>query len=158
MNTRATHLLLRECGSALVGALFLIVVVAAFGVFAVRLQLNQQQTATLHLQEHRALWAAHAGLEYWSNRVWNNAAIGCTNPPLPITLDLDAHIGLRGFRVTVTCDEVAIGAADLVYEVTADAWTSAYGSPDFVRRTLTRRIVTPSVPVPPLLPTPGVYE
>jgi MSHA biogenesis protein MshP len=137
----------RQQGSALIAALFLIVVVAALGAFAVRLQANQRQVANLQLLEYRATAAAHAGLEYWSSRVASDALVACPAPS-PDRLDLNAHAGLRGFTVDVSCTRIDSGMG-AVYEITADAWTSAYGSPDFVRRRLTRRVATIA---------PGVYD
>lgn len=126
-------------GFALVAALFLLVVASALGLFAMRLGAHQEQTASLQLGERRALAAAHAGLEYWSNRAFGNPSLPCG---APVSLNLQAYApnaGFDGYQVTVSCVRIASGP-QAVYEVTADAWSGTFGNPDFVRRSLTRRI------------------
>lgn len=131
----------KQRGSALIAALFLIVVLAALGVFAARIGADQQQTANLQLLQYRALAAANTGLEFWANRAFNNPAIPCA----ATNLNLNGFSGLNGFIVTVTCVRI-VSAAQAVYEVTAVASSGAYGSLDFVRRTLTRRMTNISPP------------
>ena len=131
----------KEQGSALVVALFLIVVVGALGVFAVRLQTDQTQSGNLQLLRYRAVAAAQSGLEYWSHQVATNNNIAC--PPSPfLQLNFGSTTGLNGFSVTVSCIRIVSGTS-AVYEVTADARNNAnYGSADFVHRMLKRRIST----------------
>ena len=135
-------------GSALIAALFLIVVLAALGAFAVRIGSDQLQTANLQLLQYRALAAANSGLEFWAYRASTNPGTLCIPPPAPLNF---ANIrGLDGFIVTVRCTRIVVNGADVVYEVTADASSGVYGSPDFVRRRLTRRMST--------MPAPGVWD
>lgn len=128
-------------GSALIAALFLIVVLAALGAFAVRVAGDQRQGATLQLLQYRAWAAAHAGLEFWSHRVAANPALSCTVPPPP-TLTFAGIPELQGFRVTLACTRIASGVgAEAVYDVTAEAVSNAnFGNPEFVRRQISRRI------------------
>ncbi len=141
MSIRSPHLRRQAQGSALVAALFLVIVVGALGVFAVRLQTNQQQGATLQLQEYRAVQAAHAGLEYWSYQV---AHAGAACAPFPGTAleawDFSSYSGFAGFRVNTTCTLINTGADSRVYVVTAEAVSGAFGTPDFVRRSATRHM------------------
>jgi MSHA biogenesis protein MshP len=127
----------RQRGSALIAALFLIVVVAALGAFAMHLNAMQNQTATLQLLQARAAAAAHAGLEFWSQRVYsdpgNNLPCAATNVPI------SGFPGFDGFTVTVDCIRIANGSS-FVYEVTATAVHGAFGDPSFVRRQATRRL------------------
>lgn len=122
-------------GAALIVALFLIVVVAALGVFAVRIGVNQNQAVTLHLLEARAEAAAHAGLEYWSRRVHTDHTIPCTTSNVP----LGSLTGFDGFTVIVTCDR-SIAGSGFSYEVTSRAVHGTFGSPDFVQREAFRRV------------------
>jgi MSHA biogenesis protein MshP len=134
----------RDRGSALLAAMFLIVVVATLGIFAVRLQANQQQVGTLQLLQYRANAAAHAGLEYWSTRIASDPGIACST----VSINFDSYPGLRDFTVTAGCVAINAGTGN-VYIVTADARSGApFGSPDFVRRQLVRRVA----------PTSGVYD
>jgi MSHA biogenesis protein MshP len=121
-----------QSGSALVAAMFLLVVVGALGIFAARLQANQQQGATLQLQEYRASLAAQAGLEYWSYHLGHGSAALCTGgiPAIPFA----------GFSVTTTCSSVDTGTGSVIYVVTSDAQTGTFGTPDFVRRSVTRQM------------------
>jgi MSHA biogenesis protein MshP len=150
MNNGHASLAARHKGSALMAALFLIVVVAALGAFAVRLHATQQQVATLQLLEYRAQAAAYVGLEYWSHLVSSGGPLPpCSGLASRVAdLDLDDYDGLRGFTVDVFCEQVSIGGAADAYEVTAKSEHGSFGSPDFVRRSLTRHIQT----------TPPVYD
>lgn len=121
-------------------ALFLLVIVTALGAVSVRLTADQQQYGSLELAQMRATMAANAGLEYWSNRVFNDNTLDCAAGS-PIDIDLTSFPGFDGFRVRTWCARIQAGAG-YVYEISADASGGAYGSPDFVRRSLTRRIST----------------
>lgn len=125
-----------ERGSALLAALFLIVVVAALGAFAVRIGSDQQQTATLQLLQYRAVAAADAGLEVLAYLAASTfpAPMACPAPAAPIVIS--------DFDVTLNCFRSDLEADDRVYVLTATATirTAAYGSPDFVRRTRTRTV------------------
>jgi MSHA biogenesis protein MshP len=117
-------------GFSLVAALFLIVVVAALGAFAVRIGMGQQQTVNLSLLSARALSAANSGIEYGAYQALNAAT--CASATLNLT-----EAGLAGFTVSVTCSpsshSEAGGAVD-VYRIEALAAYGTYGTPDFVSR------------------------
>ena len=119
-----------ERGSALIAAMFLIVVVVALGVFAARLGANQQQVASLELAQFRAIAAANAGLEFWSNRINSNSNVACGATP-----------AFDGHALAVVCILIA-SAAGIVYDITCTASRGTYGTPDFVRRSATRRVTT----------------
>jgi len=134
---------LRQRGAALIAALFLVVVLAALGAFAVNIGMGQQQTSDLQLLQYRTLAAANAGLEFWATQAANNpglaAVTGCS-AVLPMTPP-----GMSGFTVNVSCTPIVSGTQH-VYEVTSTATTGNYGSPDFVRRTVTRRMTDIAAP------------
>lgn len=117
-------------GMALIAALFLIVVLAALGMFAVRIGNAQQQTVNLGLLGDRAVAAANSGMEYGIYRQLNT---GCVSANATINLNQAA---LAGFRVVVTCTPVAGGKFDIV----ASASSGTYGSPDYVFRSVTRTV------------------
>jgi MSHA biogenesis protein MshP len=117
-------------GFSLVAALFLIVVVAALGAFAVRIGASQQQTANLALLSARALAAANSGIEFGAYRALN--AGSCANATLNLT-----EGGLNGFTVNVTCSASAhaeSGGTVNVYLIDATATAGLYGMPDYVSR------------------------
>jgi MSHA biogenesis protein MshP len=122
-------------GSALLTALFLIVVVAALGVAAMRLGNDQRHSATLEVLQMRATFAAHAGLEYWTRRAFLNSNIPCSSDQI----NFNPQDRLDGFTVQASCTRIAMDAL-AVYEITAVATHGAYGNPDYVRRSLRRRV------------------
>ena len=117
-------------GFSLVAALFLIVVVAALGAFAVRIGMGQQQAVNLSLLSARALAAANSGIEYGAYQALN--ASTCASATLVL-----GEAGLSGFSVAVTCTVTShseAGANVSVFRIEALASLGAYGAPDFVSR------------------------
>jgi MSHA biogenesis protein MshP len=121
----------RERGFALVGALFLLVVLAALGAFAIRINMTQRHASTLELQELRAQAALQAGLEYAASRL---APGGNCNRVRNIP-------GLPGnFTVTFTAcvrqgPYIIDGNTVFIYTFQQVAATSGiYGTPEYVRR------------------------
>ena len=132
MNARAMSERPRARGFALVPALFLIVVLGALAVIAVRVGTAQQQAVTMSLEEARALAAAQAGIEWGAYQsIKANACVAST------TLNL-TEAALTGFAVTVTCTTSTFinGAppAASSYVLKSTAVTGTYGQPGYVRR------------------------
>lgn len=127
MSVRAAH---RERGFALIAALFLLVVLAALGAFAVHINMTQRHTSTLELQELRAQAALQSGIDYAASRL---LATGDCNrvrdiPDMPgnfaVTFAncIGRDYGINGVTVTIyTLDVTARSGA-------------AYGTPEFVVR------------------------
>lgn len=116
-------------GFALVPAIFLIVVLASLAAFAVRLNVQQQQTVDLAVLGSRALAAANGGLEWGAYRALNGT---CASGSLSL-----AEGALTGFSVDVTCTATtsAEGAATVsAYTVESVATAGTYGQPGYVRR------------------------
>lgn len=134
----------RQHGSALFAALFLLVVVGALGAYAVQLGVNAAHADSLQLLQVRAEAAAQSGLEFASYR-----ALGGTCAAGPTAVNLNASPDLRSFAVAVTCRSITVVGAERVYELSASAVMGAYGSPDFVQRTLARRVTNS--------PPPGIW-
>lgn len=121
-------------GMAMIAALFMIVVVAALGVFAIRLGTNQEQTANLQLRTYRVEVTASSGLELLIYRARNGVCLADTPaPPLSqVTLTLSCTGATTHF--------VDAATQITVFDLTATASQGAYGTPDFVQRRVTRRV------------------
>ena len=125
---------IRRRGFALIPALFLIVVLGALAVVAIRVGIGQQQAVTMSLEEARALAAAQAGIEWGAYQ-----SVGVTPQPgncaASATLNL-AEASLSGFTVIVTCSvtQFANGAAIYSYVLKSTASIGTYGQPGYVRR------------------------
>lgn len=135
---RTLHKLQR--GFSLVSAIFLLVVIAALGTFAVTLSTTQQQSAALDVLGARAYQAARAGIEWGAYQVLPASAAafatacraGTTSQavaPLPNTL--------AGFSVNASCSATSHveGTSTLwVYSLTSTATQGTVATPDYVER------------------------
>jgi MSHA biogenesis protein MshP len=123
-------------GFALVGALFVLVILAALGAFAVRMNMTQQHATDLELQEQRAQAALHAGIEYAAARLLGggNCASLAPLPNLPggFNVTFDPNCGPTPHQVNANTINV--------FTVTVTATLGAYGTPDFVSRTVSVRV------------------
>src|SRR5476649_2355833 len=72
-------------GFSLVSAIFLLVVIAALGTFAVTLFTTQQQSATMDVLGSRAYQAARAGIEWGEYQAIINNGAGINCAALPAT-------------------------------------------------------------------------
>ena len=129
-----------EHGFSLVAAIFLLVVLAGLGVFAVRINTLQQQTATESLRGSQAYYAARSGVAWGAYRALNAGV--CANTTLALT-----EGGTAGFSVTVQCSQSTYveGTTTIhvyVFDVRAEA--GAYGGPDYVSRRLQSKITDAS--------------
>lgn len=134
---RAPSFELRQRGFALVAAIFFLVVIAALGTFAMRLNVNQQHSTDLDLAVARAEAAAQSGIQYAAARVLaTNDCAGVDGESLSLS---------GGSRVDLACVpqnplQVVNGVPVNVFLVTATASRGNYGSPEFVSRQRTVRI------------------
>jgi MSHA biogenesis protein MshP len=127
-------------GVSLVTAVFLIVVLASLGTFAVRLTAVQQQTTGIAIRATQAMLAAESGIDWAAYRAINGGA--CTAATLTLT-----EAGANGFTVSVTCSQSAhteAGATINVYSIEALAQSGVYGGPDYVSRRLHARVTDAS--------------
>lgn len=121
-------------GFSLVTAIFLLVVIAALGTFAVTLSTTQQQSAALDVLGSRAYQASRAGIEWGAFQVLRNSSC-----PAPTTLAALPNT-LSGFNVTVICtpspsnpfDEA--GTTVNMFQLDSTAKQGAAGTPDYVER------------------------
>lgn len=130
----------RQAGFSLVAAIFLIVVLAALGAFAVQVAMTQYQGANVELLEAGAQAAAEAGIGYGATMARTTSACPISNP---------TDLTLAGFVVAVTCTQtthqIYSGANPTPYPVYALAATASYGTygePDYVARTVTQNVTT----------------
>jgi MSHA biogenesis protein MshP len=115
-------------GFALIPALFLIVVLGALALVAIRVSTGQQQAVIMALQETRALGAAQAGIEWGAYQSEKNLSCAAST-----TLTL-TEAALSGFTVVVTCAATTFGATSTSYVLKSTATTGTYGQPGYVRR------------------------
>jgi len=130
----------RSKGFALVVALFMIVVLAALAMFAVRLNSSQQQSMNLTVLSAQASAMANTGIEYGANQALTNG-----NCPPSTTQSLN------GFTIKITCTgsqhtvlppppSTCLANVCGVYELTATATYSSFGQPDYVSRTVWKTV------------------
>lgn len=128
--TRLAGVIGRGAGFALVPALFLVVVLGALGLVAIRVGTGQQQAVTMGLMQARALAAANAGIEWGAYTALNG---GCASST---TLNLTEG-ALNGFAVVVACTPTTFtngAATNYSYVLKATATSGTYGQPAYVRR------------------------
>jgi MSHA biogenesis protein MshP len=128
-------------GFSLISAIFLLVVIAALGAFAVTISTTQQQSAALDLLGARAYQAARAGIEWGAYQVLpNSAAVGgfAANCRAGATAQAVAMPGtLAGFAVNVACTSTAVSEAAAtvnVYQLTSTATLGVVATPTYVER------------------------
>jgi MSHA biogenesis protein MshP len=118
-------------GVALIGAIFLLVVLAALGAFAVRASMGQRQGALLDLQELRAQAALNTGIEYAAGRLLASGANNCANLATLANLAGGFNVTFNGCAYT---QETINGVAVHVHTVNVVTSSGVYGTPDFVLR------------------------
>ena len=136
MSTRRT-----TAGFALVGAIFIVVIMASAGAYMLNISGVQRESTNLSLLGPRAYYAAHSGLE-WALREAVATPATCPTGTFSLT-----EGGVAGFDVTVTCsktDHVENTATTTVFRITSKAELGTYGGRDYVSRTLESTVmVTP---------------
>ncbi len=140
----------RQHGFALVAAIFIVVVLAILGVMMVTIGGMQRATVSAAAQGTRAYYAARSGVEWGIFGALNSIVATCGNAPsTPTTnnFNLSAN-GLNGFSVSVVCSYTTHRERNNtynVYVITVTATSGAFGSADYVSRTL-RTTVTDALP------------
>jgi MSHA biogenesis protein MshP len=123
----------RSGGFALVAAIFLMVVLAGLGAFAVRTAMSQQFVTNLELESARAEAAVHAGMEY--------AALALSPPNGCASLSTTFEVA-DGFTVRIDhCVQQSSTPVVFALDITASRGT--YGSPEFVSREARGVRITP---------------
>lgn len=128
-------------GFTLIGAIFLIVVVASLATFMVTIGIVQRSTSTYSLMSSRALFAVEGGMQWAiSYVVANNACFAAPNDTF--TLSGGAS---DGYTVTFICrqNNVDEGPDNYnVFHLTAVAVRGTIGGIDYYRRTLKTSVTT----------------
>lgn len=131
-------------GFAAIAAIFLVVILAALGVFMVTFSNTQQLTSAQDLQGSRAYWAARAGLEWGIGGVVASTSTppACPILPTPSPTTLPTTFD-GGFTVTVTCSradyaEASVAANKFIFQFMSVATTAggAVGSIGYIERSL----------------------
>jgi len=139
----------RQQGFTIVATLFLIVVLAVVGAFAVQIGASQQQTNNFAILQNRALMAAYAGIEVGANR----AIMAGVCPNFQFTPPNGA---LRGFTIRVSPREACAtggftthsvnGVNYRAYTITSVATLGVYGTPEYVSRRVVRTVTNAPLP------------
>lgn len=130
----------KQSGASLIVAVFLLVVLAGLGAFAVRLTLMQTQTVNSALLASQAFHAARSGISWASHRALNSG--WCATSSLSLT-----EAGTAGFDVDVSCTQsthVEGGATIEVYTINVLAEFGSYGETDYVSRRLEAKVTDAS--------------
>lgn len=124
-------------GFSLISAIFLLVVIAALGTFAVTLSTTQHQSAALDVMGARAYQAAKAGIEWGAYQVVN-AGILCGTLVAPVQNAVTlTGTTLQNFTVWVDCGSTSVSEASAtvtMYQLTSTATQGAVGTPNYVER------------------------
>ena len=123
-------------GVSLITAVFLIVVLAGLGTFAVRMATVQQQSAGAAVRAAQAMLAAQSGISWAAHRALNGGT--CAAATLALT-----EAGANGFTVSVTCSQsshIEAGTTINVFAIEALAQSGVYGGPDYVSRRLHAKV------------------
>ncbi len=120
-------------GFAAIAAVFLVVMLAAFGAFMVSFSNTQQLNSAQDVQGSRAYWAARAGLEWAVARLGpgSTACWGAVAPAPPTSID--------GFNLTISCamSSFTEGTSTIyVFRLNSVASTGAVGSVGFIERSV----------------------
>jgi len=138
-------------GFLLPAAIFILVILAALGAYALNITSVQQSTSTQDVQGARAYQAARAGVEWAAYQVlspWSTALANCPASPSIITVD--------NFSVAVSCTrsadyfEQGTDHTIAIYDVTATASFGIAGTTSYIERqiqvTLSKCLATDATP------------
>ena len=117
--------------------MFLLVVLAGLGIYAVRINTLQQQTVTAGLRAAQAFQAARTGVAWGGYRAVNAGV--CATATLNLTEGATA-----GFRVAVQCTQTSHlegGGTVRVFVLDVRAEAGTYGGPDYVSRRVQSKIM-----------------
>jgi len=128
----------RQQGVALVTAIFLVVIVAGIGAVMLTIGQTQQQSVALSILGQRGMNAASSGLEWAIHRAIHSAAAGLDCSPGTVSFNPGAAI-LSNYTVAIECSMQSFEEGTTTYNVymlTSRATMNAFGSSDFISRTL----------------------
>jgi len=120
-------------GITLIGAIFVLVIVALLGTYIVKIADVQRQSVVSNLLTARAYQAANAGLEWTISRVINHNSCLASNT-LTETIN--------GFTVHTSCSSLLSGGYDEagtiinIYKLTSRSELGTYGTNNYISREL----------------------
>ena len=142
---------IKQQGFLLPAAIFILVILAGLGAYALNITSVQQSTSLQDTQGTRAYQAARAGVEWAAYQVLspgNTALVNC--PASPTVLNID------NFVVTVTCsrsadfNEQGLDHTIAMYDITSTANFGTVGTLNFIERqiqlTVSKCLGTDEVP------------
>lgn len=115
-----------QSGFAIVSSIFLIVVLAALGVYMVTLSGVEHATSSQTLTASRVYYGAKAGLEWGIHGAIAADGSCAASTSFPLT-----GTGLNGISVTVTCNSTTHAG---VFYITSQATYGTYGTLDYSQR------------------------
>ena len=121
-------------GFAAVAAIFLVVLLAAFGAFMVTFSNSQQLSSAQDVQGTRAYWAARAGLEWAIVNIQATPAV-CPNPASTPMAGAPANI--NGYTLVISCTfstYADAGNTVNIFLVTSNASIGNVGAQGFIER------------------------
>ena len=138
-------------GFLLPAAIFVLVILAALGAYALNITSVQQTTSTQDVQGSRAYQAARAGVEWAAYQVLAPGTTALANcPASPTTLTID------NFAVTVSCTrsadyfEQGTDHTIAMYDIVATASFGTVGALNYIERqvqlTLSKCLGTDAIP------------
>ncbi|MDZ4210820.1 MAG: hypothetical protein U1C59_03795 [Methylotenera sp.] len=141
----------KQQGFLLPAAIFILVILAALGAYALNITSVQQSTSTQDVQGSRAYQAARAGVEWAAYQVLAPGTTALANcPASPSTFSID------NFSVTVTCSrsadyfEQGSDHTIAMYDITSTASFGSAGALNYIERqvqlTLSKCLGTDAVP------------
>lgn len=138
----------RRCsGFTLISAIFLLVALAALGVYMVTISGVQQATTSHAVIAARTYYAAKSGLEWAINRAVNTGTGGGGARAIPLlacanTTTTFTDASLPNINITITCgysrhtEGGGTNSPFNVLVITSTAEYGAFGNPDYARRRL----------------------
>ncbi|MDO9150388.1 MAG: hypothetical protein Q7U33_03310 [Methylotenera sp.] len=123
-------------GFLLPAAIFLLVILAALGAYALNISSTQQATSKQDVQGARAYQAARVGLEWAIFQVLAPGSANLVNCPSPTTLNIES------FTVDVSCsqsvdyNEQGTDRTIRLFEITSRASFGVAGTIDYTERQL----------------------
>lgn len=125
----------RSKGFSLISAIFLLVVIAALGTFAVTLSTTQHTSSAQDVMGSRAYQAARSGIEWGAYQLLRTAG-GCGAATQNLPAGTLAGT-LSGFSVNVVCatsTHTEAGTTVDMYQLTSTAQQGVVGTPGYVER------------------------
>jgi len=124
----------KQQGFLLPAAIFILVILAALGAYALNITSIQQSTSLQDTQGTRAYQAARTGVEWAAYQVLNPGSTALANcPASPSTITVD------NFTVSVSCSrtdysEQGSDHTIAMYDITSTASFGTAGALDFIQR------------------------